>query len=53
MAKSVYGHMSNRLEYGSTRAELEPADILQKFSNIKFYILHANTSHAGPSGRAV
>jgi hypothetical protein len=45
MANSVYGHMPTRLEYGSTWAKLGPADFLQKFSSMGFYILHANTSN--------
>ena len=34
-----------RLEYGSTWGELEPADILLKFSSMEFYILHINTCY--------
>jgi len=45
MVKSVYGHMSTRLEYGSTWAELDPADILQKYPSTEFCISHTNTSH--------
>ena len=47
MAKTVYGHMLTMLHYGSTSAELEQADIQQKFSSMEFYILQANISHRG------
>ena len=52
MAKTVYGHMLTMLHYGSTSAELEQADIQQKFSSMEFYILHANISHRGKQRRA-